>query len=316
MELEISLDNILNPTTGRKALGCNTLGHIESSQARDILFTALDRGVTLFDTAASYAGGRSEEELGRWLPSDPKASRIITKFGHPSSAEVDAGAACATLASLALDQSLRRLRREQIDIWLIHFPDEETPLAETLGVIDRAMREGKVGGYGVSNHAPTELRALLTTAASMAMPGPMLVQSEYNLLNRAVENQLLPMLARERGVAFAPFFPLAGGLLTGKYDADQPVASRLRSKTVNRFEERFFTTRNWARLNRLRMLCAEHGVSMPHLALQWLATRPGVSLPVVGASSAQQVSENCDRMESPLVEQLLTAASETVALAE
>ncbi|WP_176593242.1 aldo/keto reductase [Sphingobium sp. EM0848] len=298
------------------ALGCNTLGHIDGAQAREIVFTALDRGVTLFDTAASYAGGCSEEELGRWLPPDPKSSRIITKFGHPSLANAGTGAASAALADIVLDQSLRRLRREQIDIWLIHFPDEATPLAETLGVIDRAMRAGKVGGYGVSNHAPSQLRALLATAASMAVAGPMLVQAEYNLLERAVEEKMLPMIALEKGMAFAPFFPLAGGLLTGKYTAELPVAGSLRSKAVNRFEQRFFTARNWARLERLKMLCAEHDVSLPHLALQWLASRPGVTLPIVGASSASQVNENCDMMAVPLAEQLLRAASAIVSSAE
>lgn len=288
-------------------LGCNTLGHIDSAEARRILFAALDRGVALFDTAASYASGRSEEELGRWLPPDPESSTVVTKFGHPSTAKSGLGAASPALAWRTLNESLRRLRRERIDIWLIHFPDELTPLPDILGVIDQATRAGKIGGYGVSNFSAPQLRELLATAASMAMAGPVLVQAEYNLLNRAVEEELLPLIDRE-GIAFAPFFPLAGGLLTGKYNSERPVAGALRNQIVNRFEERFFTTRNWTQLKRLADLCADHGVLLPHLALQWLAAQPAVRCPIVGASSASQVSANCDMMDAPLPPDLLVLA--------
>ncbi len=314
-EIEISSLVAFDATDRSLALGCNTLGHIDSTEARQILFTALDRGVTLFDTAASYALGRSEEELGRWLPPNLTSSRIITKFGHPSSASAGRGPASLELARSALDESLRRLRRERIDIWLIHFPDEVTPLAETLGVIDQAMRAGKVGGYGVSNHSALQLRELIATASSMAIARPILVQAEYSLLNRAIEEELLPLIGQQ-GIAFTPFFPLAGGLLTGKYSAERPVAGALRNKAVNRFEERFFTTRNWAQLKRLADLCAGYGVSMPHLALQWVATRPAVTCPIVGASSASQVSENCDMLDASLPARLLVAASELGSPAE
>jgi aryl-alcohol dehydrogenase-like predicted oxidoreductase len=291
-----------------RALGCNSLGHIDSTEARRILFTALDRGVTLFDTAASYAHGRSEEELGRWLP--PNApSTIITKFGHPSSASAGLGPASPAHARQTLNGSLRRLRRERIDIWLIHFPDGFTPLPDILGVIDQSMRAGKVGGYGVSNHSASQLRELIATASSMAIARPVLVQAEYSLLNRAVEDELLPLIGQQ-GIAFAPFFPLAGGLLTGKYSAGRPVAGALRNEAVNRFEERFFTTRNWTQLKRLADLCTNYGVSLHHLALQWLVTRPEVSFPIVGASSAPQVSENCDMMDASLPGRLLALATE------
>lgn len=308
LEIHIHPPATFDPNVKRWGLGCNTLGHIDSAEARQILFTALDRGVTLLDTAASYASGRSEEELGRWLP--PSTSNmIITKFGHPSSASAGLGAASPALANRALDESLRRLRRERIDIWLIHFPDELTPLTDILGVIDLAMRAGKIGGYGVSNFSAAQLSELVATATSMAMAGPVLVQAEYSLLNRTIEGELLPLISRE-GIAFAPFFPLAGGLLTGKYNSERPVAGAMRTKTVNRFEERFFTTRNWTQLKRLANLCADHGVLLPHLALQWLATRPAVTCPIVGASSASQVSENCDMMDALLPAQLLASASE------
>ena len=308
LKTEITHLIAVDATSRVLALGCNTLGHIDSTEAREILFAALARGVTVFDTAASYALGRAEEELGRWLPKTLTSSLVITKVGHPSFASADLGPASPALARRTLHESLRRLRRERIDIWVIHAPDDVTPVSDTLGVIDQAMRDGKVGAYGVSNHSASQLRALIATASSMAIAKPIVVQAEYSLLNRAIEQELLPLIAQQ-GIAFAPFFPLAGGLLTGKYSAERPVVGALRSKSVNRFAERFFTARNWMQLKRLTGLCADYGVSLPHLALQWLDTRPEVTCPIVGASSAAQFSENCDWMAASLPAELLILAS-------
>jgi aryl-alcohol dehydrogenase-like predicted oxidoreductase len=296
------------PPVSSLGLGCNSLGHIAREDARSLIFSALDCGITLFDTAASYADGRSEEELGRSLPRDAAASVIITKFGHPSASTGHVGPAAALPAERALHASLRRLRRERIDIWMIHFPDPRTPLDETLLVIDRAIRAGQIGAYGVSNFSGRQLAQLLDAAERLGMSQPVVAEAEYNLLHRAAEVDLLP-LTISRGIGFIPFFPLASGLLTGKYGPGSPTPA-LRSQIVRQFEARFRTPANWARISRLEILSAGHDVSMPHMALQWLATRPGISSIIAGASSAFQVEMNAKLLSIPLAAAALKAADD------
>jgi aryl-alcohol dehydrogenase-like predicted oxidoreductase len=290
---------------GPLGMGCNSLGHLPAEAAARLVGTALDRGVTFFDTANLYAEGRSESELGRLLPRE--GVTVATKFGHPASVPPGVAPCAPEMVGPAVDASLARLRRDRINLCLIHFPDPATPIAATLEALAVPVAAGKIERWGLSNFSPAGIAAAIAAADEIGLPRPSTIQDEYNLIRRGAETALLPA-ARRLGLDFIPFFPLAGGLLTGKYRRDGTGGTTIRSRAVRGFGERFLHEENFRKLDALERLCSTHGVTMLSIALQWLRARPGVSTIIAGASDAEQLAANADALARPLPNEILAAA--------
>ena len=277
----------------RVILGCGSVGGIGSApelfgvagetaeEALALMDAAWEMGITCFDTAASYGGGRSELAIGRWLASRGRAVRVVTKAfwsvtGDPS----DRGLAPDRVRR-EVEGSLRRLGVERIDLFMIHEPDPDTPLADTLDALDGLVREGKVGAIGASNVDGAYLEEALAISAERGLARFEWMQNEYNLLNREAELEVFPICERE-GLGFTPFSPLAGGWLTGKYRRGEayPAASRmtLRPGPYAAFErDRVFDA-----LEAFEEAARGRGVEAATLALAWALSHPRVTAAVVG----------------------------------
>ena len=252
-------------------LGCNNFGwRIDAAQSRRVVETALDSGINFFDTADIYDKGHSEEYLGRALAGRRREAVIASKFGMKFD-ETRHGARPEYVRQAAED-SLRRLGTDYIDLYQLHQPDPSTPIAETLGALDELVHEGKVREIGCSNFSAEQIREagrpLGQTAGSCAHF--ISVQNEYSLLHREPEGEVLPE-CRRLGMAFLPYFPLANGLLTGKYRRGQPLPKGSRGKAG--FGPKVFTEANIDKAERLIQFAAGRGHSLLELAFSWLAAQ-------------------------------------------
>jgi aryl-alcohol dehydrogenase-like predicted oxidoreductase len=268
-------------------IGCNNFGwRIDEQATAAVVDAALDAGITFFDTADSYGRGLSEEYLGRALRGRRHQVVIATKFGSDMG-DGRRGARAAYVRQ-ACEDSLRRLGTDYIDLYQLHRPDPETPIAETLGALDALVKAGKVREIGCSNFTV----ALLRDAAA-APPGAARfasLQNEYSLLERGAEQDVLPECERT-GLAFLPYYPLASGLLTGKYRAGQPLPEGTRLTDGGYFarqfsEERLALAESLARFAELR------GHTLLELAFAWLLARPVVASVIAGATRPEQVRAN------------------------
>ncbi len=274
-------------------LGCGNFGGIGSSpaffgageskeQAFAIMDAAWEAGITTFDTADAYGGGRSESWIGEWLRAKGPAvcDEIVlsTKTFNPMDEGKDHGLAPARVKR-QVESSLQRLGVEQVELFLTHEPDPGVPIAETLGALVDLVAEGKIGAVGTSNVDGDQLRDTLAVPSSMRFEW---VQNSYSLLDRGAEREVLPLCAAD-GLGFTPFSPLAGGWLTGKYtrDAAAPEGSRmtLRPEPYAHFVE---DDAVWRGLDALAATAHERGTSQAALALGWLLADPRVTAVVVG----------------------------------
>jgi aryl-alcohol dehydrogenase-like predicted oxidoreductase len=257
-----------------------------------VVHAALDQGITLFDTANTYGNrGGSETTLGRILGARRKDIVLASKFGmQMDDAGKMKGASRAYIQS-AVEASLKRLKTDWIDLYQVHQPDPQTPIEETLRALDDLVRSGKVRYIGCSNYAAWQVVEAAWTARQAGTAAFISCQDEYSLLVRDIEKELIPAMGAY-GLGLLPYFPLASGLLTGKYrrDAALPKGSRL-DKHKN-FADRFVSERNWQRLERLEQFCAKRGRSMLELAFSWLASRPTVASVIAGVSRPEQIAQN------------------------
>lgn len=278
-------------------LGCNNLGRPGTATetlagARSVVDAALDAGITFFDVADVYGAprGRSEELLGQALSGRREHAVIATKFGMDMQGAngPDFGArGSRRYVRRAVESSLRRLGTDWIDVYQLHRPDPQTPLEETLSVLDDLVREGKVRYIGHCNLAGWQLADAAWTAGTSNLTAPVSAENHYSLLERESEREIIPACQRF-GLGLLPYFPLANGLLTGKYerDAKPPEGSRLAGR------ERLLADAPWERIDRLRRFAEERDLSMVELAIGWLAAQPAVSSVIAGATSAEQVRQN------------------------
>jgi len=267
-------------------LGCNNFGwRIDEAQSRRVVETALDSGINFFDTADLYDSGKSEEYLGRALAGRRNEAVIATKFGMKLD-ETRQGARPEYVRQAA-DDSLRRLGTDHIDLYQIHQPDPATPIADTLGALNDLVREGKVREIGCSNFSAEQIREAHGAAGSGAHFAS--VQNQYNMLHREPEAEVLPE-CRRLGLAFLPFFPLANGLLTGKYRQGQPLPKGSRGDAG--WGPKVFTGENLEKVERLIQFAAARGHSLLELAFSWLAAQPAVASVIAGAVSPEQVRAN------------------------
>jgi aryl-alcohol dehydrogenase-like predicted oxidoreductase len=276
------------------ALGCSNLGaRIDFETARKVVDTAFDLGITLFDTADAYGNrGGSESVLGELLGSRRKDIVLASKFRHPmDDAGVLSGASRRYIMT-AVEASLRRLKTDWIDLYQLHRPDPRTPIEETLGALDDLIKAGKVRYIGCSNLPGWQVVEAQWTAKQLGSHAFISCQDEYNLIKRDVERELLPaMQAHDLGLL--PYFPLASGLLTGKYkrNAAPPAGTRL-AKSAVFGGHLFLTDDNLARAERLQAFAQSRGRSVIELACSWLLARPPVASIIVGVTSAEQLRQN------------------------
>jgi len=253
-------------------LGCNNFGRrLDLDATSAVVDAALDVGITFFDTADTYGGTRSEEYLGRALGRRREDVVVATKFG--SRLDEQRRGARPEYVHRAVEDSLRRLGTDRIDLYQLHTPDFDVPIGETLGALDELVRAGKVREVGCSNFSVDQLREA-EEATREGAARFVSVQNEYSLLHREPEGDVLPE-CESLGLAFIPYFPLANGLLTGKYrrGKDAPAESRLDSVRG----ERLLTDRNLDVVERLIGFSEGQGHTILELAFSWLLRRPAVA---------------------------------------
>jgi aryl-alcohol dehydrogenase-like predicted oxidoreductase len=271
-------------------IGCNNFGgRLDASGTRAVVDAAIDVGITLFDTADIYGGTQSEVLLGRALGSRRDDVVVATKFGMPVDAE-RSGAKPEYIVR-ALEDSLRRLDTDRVDLYQLHAPDQSTPIGETLAALDEIVRQGKVREIGCSNFTAAQLReAEAATGAGAARF--VSVQNQYSLLYREPELEVLPECERA-GLVFLPYYPLASGLLSGKYRGGgaPPANSRMAAYPAERWDF-WMNERNTSAIEALVAFAESQGHTVLELAFAWLLSRPEVSSVIAGAMSPQQVAAN------------------------
>jgi aryl-alcohol dehydrogenase-like predicted oxidoreductase len=282
-------------------LGCNQFARkIDVTQAGRVVHAALDAGVTFFDTADRYGYGslpwsgfgQSEVFLGQTLRGRRDQAVIATKFGMSLSDDDSRVRGDREYVIAACEASLRRLGTDHIDLYLMHRPDRETPVEETLAALDELVAQGKVREIGWSNVSDRDVRGADTVARTLGGARFVAVQNEYSLLHRDVEQDVLPACV-ERDVAFVPYFPLASGLLTGKYRSDErpPDDARLASFAPNR-PHLGLSPENLRVVDALAAFASAAGHSLVELAVSWLLSRPAVASVIAGATTEAQVRSN------------------------
>ena len=269
-------------------LGCNNFGRrLDAEGTRRVVHAALDAGVDFLDTADIYGGTRSEEYLGQVL--GPLRERVVlaTKFGM--AVDDERQGAHPAYVRRAVDDSLRRLRTDRIDLYQLHRPDPGVPIADTLGALGELVREGKVREIGCSNLDGAQL-AEAASAVRPGAPGFASVQNEYSLLHRAPEAGVLAE-CRRLGIAFIPYFPLASGLLTGKYRLGErpPEGTRLAGRPGG---DAPLDDRRMRTVERLRDFAEGRGRTLLELAISWLLAREEVASVIAGATKPEQVRAN------------------------
>jgi len=268
-------------------LGCNNFGRrLDSEATSTVVDAALDAGITFFDTADVYGGTKSEEYLGRALARRRGEVVVATKFG--SAVDEQRKGARPEYVRQAVEDSLRRLGTDRIDLYQLHNPDPQVPIEDTLGALDELVQAGKVREIGCSNFSADQLREA-ERATREGAARFVSIQNEYSLFHREPEQDVLPECERA-GLAFIPYFPLANGLLTGKYRQGQnaPAGSRLQSRR----DDRLLTERNLAIVEELIEFSESRGHTILELAFSWLLTRPAVASVIAGATSPEQVRSN------------------------
>jgi aryl-alcohol dehydrogenase-like predicted oxidoreductase len=302
------------PQVSVVGLGCNNFGmRIDLEASRKVIQKALDVGITLFDTADIY-GKRSGSEsiLGQVLGENRKRIVLATKFGGAmDDAGTMKGASRRYIISAA-EASLKRLRTDWIDLYQIHFPDPETPIEETLRALDDLIRAGKVRYIGCSNFAAWQVVDAQWTAKYHKLHGFLSCQNEYSLLVRDVERELLPAM-QKFGLGMLPYFPLASGLLTGKYERNKPAPENTRFHALKGLADRYLTEANWKIVERLEKFCAKRGHTLIDVAFRWLLARPTVASVIAGATKPEQVEQNAKAADGVLTPEEIAEIDEITA---
>lgn len=271
-------------------LGCNNFGmRIDEDASRAVVEAALDAGINHFDTADVYGGSKSEEFLGRALGPWRDEAVITTKFGGLVPDGVKRGS--AAWVTQACDASLARLGTDRIDLYLLHVPDPDTPIGETLEGFAELVAAGKVREIGCSNFTAEMLDEAATTAQELGVPSFVNVQNEYSLLNRTVEAEVLPACER-LDMSLMPYFPLASGVLTGKYKQGEPPPEGTRLAAFGERAASMMSDERMTTVQQLADYARARGYTLHQLALSWLAGCPLVASVIAGATSADQVRSN------------------------
>ena len=274
-------------------LGANRFGSKEVAQAEvdRIIDAAIDCGVNFIDTANVYNDGRSEETLGHALKGRMDKIVVATKFSFPRK-KTDANSWGASRYHMmqAVDQSLRRLQSDHIDLYYAHRWDDTTPIEETLRAFDDLIHTGKVRYIGASQYASWQLSHANLLAELKGWSAFVVIQAEYNMLKRDAERELLPYCRAHR-VGFVPYHPLGGGFLTGKYEEGKPPPPGSRGETVKNVQD-LMTESNYHKVAKLSSWVRDHGRGLNELAQAWLLAQPQVCSVITGATKIEQLTGN------------------------
>ncbi len=270
-------------------IGCNNFGgRLDAAGSRAVIHAALDAGITLFDTADVYGErGGSERVMGEVLGARRQDIVLATKFANPMGERKQGGSRRYIME--AVEASLRRLRTDWIDLYQMHQPDPATPMEETLRALDDLVRQGKVRYIGCSNFAGWQLSDALWTSRLGQLEYFISAQNEYSLVERGIEAELVPAM-EHHGVSLLPFYPLAGGLLSGKYLSDAQAQGRLTKFPA--MAKRHMNERKRAIAQALNVYAQERGYNLLELSMSWLAGQGTVGSVIAGASTAEQVRAN------------------------
>jgi aryl-alcohol dehydrogenase-like predicted oxidoreductase len=273
------------PEVSVVGLGTNNFGgRIDYEESLAVIDAALDAGVTLIDTADIYSQGTSEEFIGRALEGRRDRVVIATKFGKPMDERPEERRGNPDYIQWAVESSLRRLRTDVIDVYQMHEPDPVTPIVETLGTLNDLVAEGKVRWIGSSNFSADQIEAAEEVSRGAGFHRFVSAQNEYSLAVRGAEDDVLPV-CEKLGIGFLPYFPLASGLLTGKYRrGEEATEGRLAGRTIT--EER------WDRVEGLQRFADERDVSLLEAAIGGLLAMPAVTSVIAGATRPEQVRAN------------------------
>ena len=274
-------------------IGCNNFGgRMNLDGARKVVHKALDLGVTLFDTADMYGNrGGSEEILGNIFGVRRKDIVLATKFGMPMDADGKLKGASRSYVMTAVEASLKRLKTDWIDLYQLHQPDPKTPIEETLRALDDLVRQGKVRHIACSNLSAVQVTEAQTTSRDKGLAAFISCQDEYSLLVRDIERELMPAIEKH-GLGLLPYFPLSGGLLTGKYKRNAPMPAGARLTAAKNMADRYMTDAGWRAIEGLEAFAAKRGKTMLDLAFGWLLAHRPVASVITGASTPEQVEQN------------------------
>jgi len=280
-------------------LGCNNFGkRLSQEDSAQVIHGAIENGITLFDTADIYGNrGGSEEIIGKTLGSHRDEIVLATKFGMDMGDAWDVARGSRRYLTRALEASLRRLRTDHIDLYQLHQPDPYTPIEETLRALDDAVRAGKILYVGSSNFTGWQIAQAEYVARGAGVTGFVSTQPEYSILRRGAEAEIIPA-SREFGVGVLPFFPLASGLLTGKYRRGEAAPSGARLAG----QEDQFQTSDFDVIERLSAWGEAHGYELIDLAFGYLLGEQAVSSVIAGATSVEQVKRNVATLERPQID--------------
>jgi aryl-alcohol dehydrogenase-like predicted oxidoreductase len=272
-------------------LGCNNFGwRSDERAAQAVVDAALDAGVTLFDTADCYGGTQSEVILGKTLGSRRHKAIIATKFGVPLGDDPDKKGGSRRWVMRAVEDSLTRLGTDYIDLYQLHFPDPETEIDETLRALDDLVTQGKVRYIGASNFAGWQIADAEWTSRSLGLQRFVSIQNEFSLLQRGAAAEVLPACGRF-GVGFLPYFPLASGVLSGKYQRGETRVEGSRIADLG-MRDRFMSEPMLEAVDKLQAWARARDHSLLDLAFAWLLGHPEVSSVIAGATSPEQVRAN------------------------
>ena len=295
------------PVLSLIGLGCNNFGmRLDPAQSRSVIDAALEAGVTHLDTAEMYGQGKSEEYIGLALKGRRDEAVIATKFlPRPKDVPYEPGALRTRILE-ACEGSLRRLQTDRIDLYYQHYVDPDAPFEEAQEALDELVRAGKVLHVASSNVTPESIAAAAEVAAEKSLARFCGTQIEWNLLSRGVEAEIVPA-ARAHKIGIIPYFPLASGLLSGKYrrGAEYPEGSRF--ATMGFFADKVVNDENFAKVEALTAFAEERGHTVLELAIAWLAAQEGVASVIAGATRPEQVATNAAAAAWTLTDEDLAA---------
>jgi aryl-alcohol dehydrogenase-like predicted oxidoreductase len=282
------------PDVSIVGLGANNFGgRTDAAMSERVIAKAIDCGITLIDTSDNYGNrGGSETILGNALGARRKDVVLATKFGLPMDDSGTKRGASRRYAMLAVEASLKRLKTDWIDLYQVHFPDSQTPIDETQRALNDMVEAGKVRFVGCSNFSAAQLQEALGVSQREQLAAFVTCQDQYNLLERGLEKDRLRVM-RQHGLGLLPYFPLASGLLTGKYkqDAAPPPGTRFAGLTP-RGNDAFVNERNWRLVHALSDFAAKRGHTLLELAFSWLLSRPSIPSVIAGATRPEQIEQN------------------------
>jgi aryl-alcohol dehydrogenase (NADP+) len=290
-------------------LGTMTFGaETDEPGSQQQLDRFIEAGGNFVDTANVYAGGRSEEIIGRWFadrPADVTEPVVLATKGRFGSGSPNAEGLSARHLTRALDASLRRLGLDSVDLYQVHAYDALTPVEETLRTLDRFIQAGKIRYYGLSNFTGWQLTKAVHLARALNVAAPVTLQPQYSLLSREIEWEIVPACL-DAGLGLLPWSPLGGGWLSGKYQRDQrPTGDTRLGDDPNRGMEAYDrrgTEQTWNVIDEVQKIAENHGVSMAEVALAWVTVRPAVTSTILGARTLEQLEANLGAADLTLTE--------------